>query len=160
MWKATFIWESDAATEIKKQDKTIQRRITAGFAKHSDSFKGNIGTCLTSQFYNVCVHPATTHRAEIWAFTVWVSENTRSQTWLNKSVDWSVPGQGTSAGYEITDGHWVSPPQRKIPRGRPARRWRDYWKGTIWQRIAQDRQMWKQHIEAFAHQEDSMAAQW
>ena len=39
-------------------------------------------------------------------------------------------------------------------RGRPARRRRDelddYWKGTIWQRILQDRQMWKQHAEAFA----------
>ena len=44
--------------------------------------------------------------------------------------------------------------ERKRPRGRPARRWRDelddYWKGTIWQRIAQDRQMWTQHREAFA----------
>ena len=42
--------------------------------------------------------------------------------------------------------------ERKIPRGRPARRCRDelddYWKNTIWQRIAQDRQMWKQHAEA------------
>ena len=30
--------------------------------------------------------------------------------------------------------------QRKSPRERPARRWRDeldYWKGTIWRRIAQ-----------------------
>ena len=35
--------------------------------------------------------------------------------------------------------------KRKRPRRRPARRWRkeqgDYWKGTIWQRIAQDRHM-------------------
>ena len=33
------------------------------------------------------------------------------------------------------------------------RRWRDgldeYWKGIIWQTIAQDRQTWKQHAEAF-----------
>ena len=32
------------------------------------------------------------------------------------------------------------------------RHWRDelddYWKDTIWQRLAQDRQMWKQHVEA------------
>ena len=28
----------------------------------------------------------------------------------------------------------------------------DYWKGTIWQRIAQDRPMWKQYSEAFAQQ--------
>ena len=49
--------------------------------------------------------------------------------------------------------------ERKIPRGRPARRWRDelddYWKGTVWQRIAQDRQMWKQHAEAFAQPRDT-----
>ena len=53
----------------------------------------------------------------------------------------------------------------KIPRGRPARRWRDelddYWMGTIWQRIAKDRHniMWKQHVEAFAQPRDTMAAQ-
>ena len=33
-------------------------------------------------------------------------------------------------------------------------RWRDevddYWNDTIWQRIAQDRQMWKQYTEGFA----------
>ena len=55
---------------------------------------------------------------------------------------------GTSAEYELTDEHWKLY-KRKRPRGRPARRWRDelddYWKGTIWQRIAQDRQMWKRH---------------
>ena len=53
--------------------------------------------------------------------------------------------------------------KRKGPRRRLARRWRDeldnYWKGTIWQRIAQDRQMWKQHAEAFAQPWDTMAAQ-
>ena len=31
----------------------------------------------------------------------------RSQKWLNKSKDGRGPGQGKSAGYEITDG---SPP--------------------------------------------------
>ena len=73
---------------------------------------------------------------------------------MNNSGD--GPRQGTSAGYEITDGHCVSPPGNPTkgkPRGRPARRWRDelddYWKDTIWQRIAQDRQMWKQHAEVF-----------
>ena len=86
---------------------------------------------------------------------------------MNKSEDGSGPGQGTSAGYEITDGHCVSPPpgypRRKRPRERPARRWRDelddYWKGTIWQRIAQDRQMWKHHAEAFIKPRDTVAAQ-
>ena len=52
--------------------------------------------------------------------------------------------------------------ERKRPRGRPPRRLRDevddYWKGTIWQRTAQDRQMSKQHAEAFAQPRDAMAA--
>jgi len=38
------------------------------------------------------------------------------------------------------------PYERKRPIVRPARRWRDklddYWKGTMWQRIVQDRQRW------------------
>ena len=64
---------------------------------------------------------------------------------LNKSEDGSGPGQGTSAGYGITDGHCVSPPGNPMKgrlRGRLARRLRDklddYWKGTTWQRIEQD----------------------
>ena len=52
------------------------------------------------------------------------------------------------------------PYKRKRPRGRSARRWRDeldeYWKGTIWQRIAIDRQMWKQHAEAFVSLHDTL----
>ena len=58
--------------------------------------------------------------------------------------------------------HW-KPYERKRPRRRPVRRWRDelddFWKGTIWQWIAQDGQMWKQHAENFAQPRDTMAAQ-
>ena len=36
----------------------------------------------------------------------------RSQTRLNKTEDGSGPGQGTSAGYEITDGDCVSPHEK------------------------------------------------
>ena len=63
---------------------------------------------------------------------------------MNKSQEGSGPGQVTSAEYEITG--WTSHIttwnlyEGKRFRGRPARRWRDelddYWKGTIWQRIA------------------------
>ena len=97
---------------------------------------------------------------------IWVREKTKV---TDKSEDGSGPAQATSAWYEITGGHRVSPPENptyegKRPRGRPTRRWRgeldDYLKGTIWQRIAQDRQMWKQHAEAFAQPRDTMAAQW
>ena len=48
-----------------------------------------------------------------------------------------------------------------ISRGRLARRWRDelhdYWKDTIWHRIAQYRQMWKQHSENFVQPRDTTA---
>ena len=48
-------------------------------------------------------------------------------------------------------------------RGKPAKRRRDelddYWKGTIWQKIAQDRHILKLHAEAFAQPRDTMAAQ-
>ena len=85
----------------------------------------------------------------------------------NNSEDGSDPGQGTSTGYMITVGHRVSPPgnpaKEKAHKGRPARRWRDelndYWKVTIWQRMVQDNQLWKQHDEAFAHPRDTMSDQ-
>ena len=48
--------------------------------------------------------------------------------------------------------------------GTPARWWRDnldkYWKGTIRQRLGQDKQMRKQHAEAFAQPWDTIAAKW
>ena len=53
---------------------------------------------------------------------------------MTKSEDGSGPGQGTSAGFEITDGHCVSSPGNPT-KGRPARSWRDdlddYRMGTI-----------------------------
>ena len=67
----------------------------------------------------------------------------------------------TWAGHvsRIRDNRWTlrittwKPYEGKSPRERPVR-WRreeldDYWKDTILQRIAQDRQMWEQHVEAF-----------
>ena len=74
------------STRDKNLDKDIQRRITAGwttFTKHRDIFKGNIGTYIL---------PAM-----------------RYGHILNKSVDGSELVQGTSAGYEIADGHCLSP---------------------------------------------------
>ena len=83
-----------------------------------------------------------------------------SQRCLNKPEDRSGPGQGTSAGRTITWKPYGR--KRPSPRGRPARRWIDeidyYWKDTIWQRIARDRQLWKQHAETFAPPRDSTAA--
>ena len=82
---------------------------------------------------------------------------------MNESEDGTGSGQGTSAGYETTDGHGLSPPGHTT-KGKDLDEDRrdvgdeldDYWKGTIWQRIAQDRQMWKQHV---VQQRDTMAAQ-
>ena len=70
----------------------------------------------------------------------------------------------------IRDNRWTlritswKPYEWKRPGVRPARRWRDelddYWKGTIWQRIAQVKLMTKEHAEAFDQQQDTKAAQW
>ena len=80
----------------------------------------------------------------------------RSYTWLNLLKDGSGLGHDTSLEYEVSDGttyHHLETLWRKRFRGCQATRWRDelddYWKGTIWQRIAQGRHMWKQHAEAF-----------
>ena len=71
---------------------------------------------------------------------------------------WTWAGHITT----IRDNRW-KPYERKRPRGRPARQWRvelgDNWKSTMWQRIAQDRQMWKQHAEAFSQPRDTTTAQ-
>ena len=123
----------------KNEDKEIQRRITVGctaFAKHRDIFNGNIGTCLKRQIYNSCVLPVMTYGAERWAVTTHaktkvtdVIEQVRRRTW-------------TWAGHlsRIRDNRWTlrittwKSYERKRPRGRPERRWRDevddYWKGT------------------------------
>ena len=60
------------STRDKDQDKKIQTKITAGWtasAKHSDIFKGNIGTCSKRQVCNSCALPAMTYGAETWALT-------------------------------------------------------------------------------------------
>ena len=47
--KSCVYLEQRYNTRTNKQDKVIQRKIMAGwtaFAKHSNMFKGNIGTCL------------------------------------------------------------------------------------------------------------------
>ena len=136
--KATSTRDS---TRDKNQDKEIHRRISAGwtaFAKHPENFKGNIGTCLKRQVYNLCVLPAMTYGAETWALTTQAKKQASSRTnkdgkecvkhhiqgqknkhlgkgkdtvthtWLNKSQGGSGHGQRTSAGYELTHGHCVS----------------------------------------------------
>ena len=73
-------------------------------------------------------------RRRQWTWAGHVSR-TRENRWISRITTWKM--------YEM-----------KRPRGRPARRWTDelddYWKGTIWQKMAQNRLMWKQYIEAFA----------
>ena len=51
-------------TRHKNQDKEIQRRIVARFARHCSIFKGNIGTCLKRQVYNSCILRAMTYSME------------------------------------------------------------------------------------------------
>ena len=83
---------------------------------------------------------------------------------MNKSEDGSGRGQGTSAGYKITDGHCVLPhgnptKGKDLEEGRRDYEEKNSTKGTICERKAQDRQMWKQHADAFAHPRVAMAAQ-
>ena len=78
--KATSTRDS---TRDKTQDKEIHRRISAGwiaFAKHPENFKGNIGTCLKRQVYNLCVLPAMTYGAETWALTTQAKKQASSRT--------------------------------------------------------------------------------
>ena len=98
---------------------------------------------------------------------IWVREKTK----VTDVIEQVRRRKWTWAGHvsRIRDNRWTlrvtnwKPYERKRHRGRPARRWRDElddnWKGTIWKRIAQDRQMWKLHTEAFAQPRDTMAAQ-
>ena len=98
---------------------------------------------------------------------IWVREKTK----VTDVIDQVRRRKWTWTGHfsRIRDNGWTQhittgkPYERKRPRGRPARRWRDelddYWNGNIWQRIAQDRQMWKQLAEAFAQPRDTLGAQ-
>ena len=94
---------------------------------------------------------------------IWVREKTK----ITHVMEQVIRRKWTWAGHVIRDNRWTlrvatwKPYERKRPRGRPAKRWRDelddYWMGAIWQRIAQDRQMWKQHAETFAQPRDTTA---
>ena len=87
---------------------------------------------------------------------IWVREKTK----VTDVIEQVRRGDMTWARHvsRRRDSRWTlrfttwKPYERKRPRRRPARRWRDelddYWKGTIWLRIV--RQIWKQHGEAFA----------
>ena len=119
-----------------------------------------IFTCIHIYTHtHTCIHTKIIQTYIIHKTNIWVREKTKVTDVFEQ--DGSGSGQDTSAVYEITYGHW-KPYERKRPRGRPARRWGDelddYCKGTIWQRIVQDRQMWKQHAEAFTQPRDSMVA--
>ena len=95
---------------------------------------------------------------------IWV----RKKTKVTHVIEQVRRRNWTWAGHvsRIRDNRWTlcittwKPYERKRHRGGPVRWWRDelddYWKGIIWQRIAQVRQMWKQHPEAFAQPWDIM----
>ena len=107
--------------------------------KHRGIFKDNIGACLKKQVYNSCVHPAITSVTETRALTtqtknklaaaqtkietsmlnmaywdrktnIWVREKTKVTDVIEQVRRRSGRGQGTSAGYEIIDGHSISSP--------------------------------------------------
>ena len=177
------------STIDKNQDTEIQRRITAAwtaFAKHRDIFKVKNSCVLPAMTFIAETSALTTHTKRQLAAAptkmerimlnityryrktnIWVREKTKvtDVTEQVRRRKWTWAGHFS----RIRDNQWTlritiwKPYERKRPRGRPARRWKDklddYWNGTIWQRIAQDREMWKQHAEAFAQPRDIMAAQ-
>ena len=81
-----------------------------------------------------------------------------------RKMKWSWAGHIN----RLKDDRWTSrvttwrPYDKKRRQGRPAKRWRDdldkYWSDTIWQRKAQDREIWRRHAEAFAQPRDTTAA--
>ena len=125
-----------------------------------DIFKGNIGTSLKRQIYNSAMTYGTQHLSKEQASSrtnkdgneyvkhhipgggnIWVKEKVTDVIEQVRRREW------TRARYvsRIRDNRCVhittwKPYESKRSRGRPARRWRDelddYWKGTIWQRIA------------------------
>ena len=159
------------------------------FAKQRDIFKGNIGTCLKRHIWHTARkhgHSPPNAKNKLAAAqkqmersmlnityrdrktNIWAREKTQVTDVIEqvKRRKWTWAGHVTRI--QITDGHCVSPPGNAtkgndLEEG-PARRRRgeldDNWKSTIWQRITQDRQMWKQHAEAFAQPRDTMAVHW
>ena len=84
---------------------------------------------------------------------IWVRERTK----LIDIIYTVRKMKGSWAGRinRLKDDRWTSrvtawrPYDKKRRQGRPAKRWRDdldkYWSDTIWQRIAQDRVIWRRH---------------
>ncbi|KAK2154453.1 hypothetical protein NP493_2190g00019 [Ridgeia piscesae] len=175
----------DKAPETKPKTSRFKEGITSGwtaFAKQHNIFKGNIGTCLKIQVYDSCVLP---YGVETWALitqakhklaaaqtkmersmlnityrdrktNIWVREKTKVTDVIEqvRRRKWAWAGH---VG-RIRDDRWTL----SINIWKP-RRWRDelvdYWNGTIWLRIAQGTQMWKQHAEVSAQSRDTLAAQ-
>ena len=96
---------------------------------------------------------------------IWVRERTQliDIIYTVRKMKWSWAGHIN----RLKDDRWTSrftawrPYEKKIRQGRPAKRWRDdldkYWSDTIWQRTAQDRVIWRRHVEAFAQPRDTAA---
>ena len=95
---------------------------------------------------------------EQWQKTDLCKRKCHRRDWKSQKMEWTWARHIN----RIWDNRWSScfttrsPYEGKLSRGSSARRW----KGTIWQRIALDRLMWKQHAEAFTQPRDAMAAQW
>ena len=120
----------------KNQDKEIQRRIMAGwakYAKHQIIFKSNLAICLKGQVYNSYVLPAMRYGAETWTLTKQAQnklaaaqtkmergmlnityKDRKTNIWVkchryNQHCKKNGPGQGISTASKPTDGPRVSP---------------------------------------------------
>ena len=97
---------------------------------------------------------------------IWVRERKKliDIIYTVRKMKWSWAGHIN----RLKDDRWTSrvtawrPYDKKRRQGRPAKRWRDdldkYWRDTIWQRISQDRVIWRRHADAFAQPLDTTAA--
>ena len=108
---------------------------------------------MKRQVYNSCVLPAMTHGAKHGHSP---PEQKQASSRTNKDgkeyVKHHIPARKTNiwVRHKTKDGHCV-----ETLRQETTSRKVDYWKGPLWQRIAQARQVWKQHAQAFVQPRDT-----
>ena len=108
------------------------------------------------------LRPYRIKRKEVCSKTnIWVRDTSRRYNQQCENMKWAWVEHTN----RLKDDRWASRVRhdKKIPQGRPARRWRDdldkYRSDTIWQTTAQDRITWRRHADAFAKPRDATAAQ-
>ena len=132
--KATSTWYRDTAPETKTKTRRF-KEVSRPDGQHL---------------------PSTATSSRVTLEHAWTSQETEVDLGRARQQDTRTPMD--------TAYHHLETLRKEKTWRKAGETWRDelddYWKGTIWQRIAQDRQMWKQHAEAFAQLRDITATQW